>query len=70
MINCRKATRLLSDKLERKLLMHEKILLKAHTLMCKSCRYFGEQMLDLRGMSQAFTKETDSESTDTSPTKN
>lgn len=56
MINCRKATRLMSDKQERKLSPGERITLKIHLALCSACRNFGEQMSVLKTLSQQYVK--------------
>lgn len=53
MINCEKATRLMSDAQERPLNLKEKTELRFHTMMCSGCRRFGEQMSQLRNFTRA-----------------
>ena len=56
MMNCKEATQLLSEKLDRPLNAKEKVSLGFHTTMCPSCRYFSHQMEDLRQMSKHYAK--------------
>src|SRR5262249_7826548 len=41
MINCRHASRLLSNRLDRPLSWFESLILRVHLLLCASCRRFG-----------------------------
>ncbi|ETX12308.1 hypothetical protein MUS1_01515 [Marinomonas ushuaiensis DSM 15871] len=62
MMNCKQATQLLSEKLDRPLNRKEKISLGIHTTMCVPCRQFGLQMEELRDISKSYVnKKTDSE---------
>lgn len=54
-MNCKHATRLLSESLERPLGPVEKGLLRLHTSMCGGCRQFGHQARDLRRICRAYT---------------
>ncbi len=56
MMNCKQATRLLSDGQERPLTVAERSSLKFHTLMCTSCRRFQGQMGTLRQLAQSYAK--------------
>jgi predicted anti-sigma-YlaC factor YlaD len=48
MLNCRDATRLMSDAQERPLGWRERISLRLHLAMCSACRAFGSQLGTLR----------------------
>lgn len=61
MMNCKQATRLLSDQLERPLGRGERLSLKFHLMMCRACRNFGRQMGTLRSLSRGYAK-TDAQS--------
>jgi hypothetical protein len=63
-LNCRKATRLLSEAQDRELSLKEKISLRLHTIMCAGCRNFGVQMKALRHFARAYAKGEDDSSTD------
>jgi len=54
MMNCREATRLMSEAQDRKLTLTENAELKFHTLICNGCRNFGNQMGSLRSFMQEF----------------
>ncbi|MCK7596766.1 zf-HC2 domain-containing protein [Microbulbifer sp. CAU 1566] len=55
-MNCKQASRLLSEQLERPLHGGEKLQLKLHLLMCRGCRNFGDQMRTLRQLSKGYAK--------------
>lgn len=61
MINCKQATRLLSEKQDRPLSAREKMALKFHTMMCSACRNFDKQMSALSVFSRSYIngKESD-----------
>ena len=44
MMNCREATRIMSESQERQLGLKERIAIKMHTAMCSGCRNFSKQM--------------------------
>lgn len=48
MLNCRDATRLMSESQDRPLTTGEKLALRLHTLMCKGCHNFGQQLPVIR----------------------
>lgn len=48
MLNCREATRLLSENQDRTLTLHEKMGLRFHVLICSGCRHCRKQMSSLR----------------------
>lgn len=56
MLKCAEVSRLQSEALDRHLSLGDRINLRAHTLMCDSCRRFGEQMDLLREFSRGFMK--------------
>lgn len=47
-IRCEEASRLTSDGLDRKLTFSERLAVRAHTFICRSCRRFHSQMRMLR----------------------
>ena len=59
MMNCKKATKLLSEAQDRKLNLAENITLKVHTSMCAGCRNFGTQMKQLKIFSSYFIDKID-----------
>ena len=54
MISCKRATELLSQKMDQKLSLWQRFVLRFHLLMCSACRRFGVQMGDLRIFSRRF----------------
>lgn len=48
MLNCKQASHLISEGLERKLSLQERIGLRWHLWMCNNCRRFERQMGQLR----------------------
>ncbi|AQQ67649.1 hypothetical protein Mag101_08365 [Microbulbifer agarilyticus] len=59
MMDCKQATRLLSEQQERNLSRREKLALKFHVFMCKACRNFGQQMGTLRDLARSYAKGED-----------
>ena len=59
MMNCREATRLMSEAQDRKLTLAESAELRIHTLICKGCRNFNQQMQDLRFMMRSYARQAD-----------
>jgi len=59
MMNCRHATRLLSEAQDRKLSLNERAALKLHVMICSACRNFGKQMGELRKFTRAYVKGKD-----------
>lgn len=56
MLNCHKATRLMSESQERPLLIMERMSLKLHMMMCSGCSNFNKQMGTIRSMTRAYAK--------------
>ena len=56
MINCRRATQLMSEAQERELTFSERASLKTHTLMCAACRNASQQMDSLRRIARAYAR--------------
>ena len=54
MLNCKEATRLLSESQERPLSLREKLVLNMHTIICSGCRNFGKHMDILRVAAKTF----------------
>jgi hypothetical protein len=51
MLTCKKAVRLISEGLDRKLLWPARLGLRMHLLMCRHCSAYGRQ---LRGLARLF----------------
>jgi len=56
MLNCRNATRLMSESQERKLALAERMSLQMHVMMCSGCHNFKDQMVTIRSMTRAYAK--------------
>lgn len=56
MLNCRDATRLMSEAQERSLALKDRMSLKMHVMMCSGCRNFGKQMHTLRHLARSFAR--------------
>lgn len=54
MMSCHEATRLISESQDRPLTRTERIRLSMHTLMCRGCHRFEQQMDTLRGLARSF----------------
>ncbi len=48
MMNCKQATQLMSQELDRTLRWRERVALRMHVLMCSGCANFRKQMAFLR----------------------
>ncbi|MFZ5503286.1 MAG: zf-HC2 domain-containing protein [Pseudomonadota bacterium] len=59
MLNCRDATRLMSEAQERGLPLKERVALGLHVAMCKGCHNFRVQMDALRKTARAYAKGED-----------
>ncbi len=59
MLNCKEATELMSQRLDRELSMSQKIGLRLHLMLCAGCRNYGRQMDFLRQVSRKFPQRED-----------
>jgi anti-sigma factor RsiW len=59
MIRCRRATRLLSERLDGPLPTGQRLLLAAHLMMCDRCRTADRQMVFLRAAIKAMEQAPD-----------
>lgn len=59
MMNCKEATALLSQQMDRPLTRKERLLLKFHLMMCSGCNNFDNQMHDLRQITRVYAKGRD-----------
>ncbi len=57
MLNCRNATKLMSESQDRALTLAERVSLKLHIMMCSGCRNFRGQMDAIRLMARSYTKD-------------
>ena len=53
-ISCQKATRLISDSLDRRLSLRESALLKIHLFVCDLCQNFRKQSTDLHKLLRQY----------------
>jgi len=65
MMNCREATRLMSESQDRKLTLTENAELKFHNIICTGCRNFDRQMGSLRLFMKEFAQTPESSDTPT-----
>ena len=56
MLNCKEATRLVSESQDRKLSLRETLPLRLHLMFCAGCRNFNKHVPFLREAMRAFTK--------------
>lgn len=59
MMNCREATKLLSDAQEQALPLAERAALQMHVMLCSGCSRFKQQIDSLRAMMRAFARGED-----------
>lgn len=59
MMNCKQATRLISESQDRALSLSEKMALKMHVLMCTGCKNFSLQIPFLSQAMKAYAKGLD-----------
>jgi hypothetical protein len=60
---CRDAARLLSESMDRRLPLAERVGLRIHLLLCGLCRRYGRQLVFLRRLVEAFTRITETPAT-------
>lgn len=61
MFNCKEVSRLVSESLDRKLPLYQRMGLRIHLLMCKFCRRFQQQLLLIRETLRAESLYADTE---------
>ena len=61
MITCEAAARLMSESLDRRLPLGQRMALRMHLLVCKLCPRFWRQLLFLRNATGRFVKEAERE---------
>ncbi|HSN79046.1 MAG TPA: zf-HC2 domain-containing protein [Rhodoferax sp.] len=59
MMNCKQATRLISESQDRALSLSEKMALKMHVMMCAGCKNFSLQIPFLSQAMKAYAKGLD-----------
>jgi len=60
MLSCKETTVMISQSLDRKLTLHERINVKLHLLICDACRKMVKQMKLIRVLSQRYYTTKDS----------
>ncbi|WP_321871851.1 zf-HC2 domain-containing protein [Burkholderia ubonensis] len=58
---CKDVTRLLSDALDRRLTVHERVQVRVHLPTCSGCRLYREQIALLRAAAKAAAGQGDEE---------
>ncbi|EUJ11403.1 hypothetical protein Meth11DRAFT_2246 [Methylophilaceae bacterium 11] len=56
MLNCKQTSQLVSQSLDRRLSLRERIAVRLHLLICKYCKRFSQQLLAIRIGLQRMTK--------------
>jgi Putative zinc-finger len=56
MLNCKQTSQLVSQSLDRRLSLRERIAVRIHLLICKYCKRFSQQLLAMRLGLQRMTK--------------
>lgn len=59
MMNCKKATALMSQQMDLPLTLKERMSLRFHLMMCSGCTNFDHQMRDLRQITRVYAKGQD-----------
>lgn len=62
MFNCKEVSRLVSELLDRKLPLYQRMGIRIHLLMCKFCRRFQQQLMLIRATLRAESLYEDTES--------
>lgn len=59
MLSCQQVTRLASESQERSLTRGEKVQFKLHLMMCRTCRNFNKNVVNLHHLMQQFKQHKD-----------
>ncbi|MDT8388137.1 MAG: zf-HC2 domain-containing protein [Thiogranum sp.] len=62
MLSCKDASVIVSDSLDRKLSLHERLSLKLHLMMCNACQRMAGQMQILHAVSLYYRTATEEDS--------
>lgn len=62
-MNCREATRLMSESMDRKLSAPEQLSLRLHIVICSGCRNFRGHMSAMRQIAQAYVRRANADDT-------
>jgi len=63
MLSCKDASQLVSQSLDRKLLLRELIMLRLHLMLCSMCRRFEIQMANIRLMARHLRQQMEQDQT-------
>lgn len=69
MLDCKQASQLISQSLDRQLSLRERFVLKLHLLICEYCTRFGQQVRKLRVAIKQMTLNIENDSTIEMPLK-
>ena len=59
MFNCKKVTRLVSESLDRKLSLDQRMGMRIHLMMCKFCSRYQEQLFFLRKTARLYSESSE-----------
>ena len=59
MFNCKKVTHLVSESLDRKLPLYQRMGMRIHLMMCKFCSRYQEQLLFLRKTARLYSESSE-----------
>jgi hypothetical protein len=59
MFNCKKVTHLVSESLDRKLSLYQRMGMRIHLMMCKFCSRYQEQLLFLRKTARLYSESSE-----------
>ena len=59
MFNCKKVTYLVSESLDRKLSLYQRMGMRIHLMMCKFCSRYQEQLLLLRKTARLYSESSE-----------
>ena len=59
MFNCKKVTYLVSESLDRKLALHQRMGMRMHLMMCKFCSRYQEQLLFLSKTARQYSERSE-----------
>ena len=61
MLNCKQTSQLVSQSLDRRLSLRERIAVRIHLLICKYCKRFSQQLFAMRLGLQRMTKSVEND---------
>jgi Putative zinc-finger len=69
MIDCKQASQLISQSLDRRLSLRERLSLRLHTFICEYCRRFGQQLNTLRVALKRMSEHVENDTNITLPSE-